>query len=201
MSLFRSKLLPLVCLAASIPAVQAVDKGGTKFSAPSIESLEAKQTVEGVTVAVKPYNNESDAKTAFGKVHPYEHGVLPVLVMIRNDSKRTIRLSNMKPEYISSSRDRIEATPAADVKYARAPRRPSMGPGPIPGIRLKGKNPLAAEEIEARAFAAQMLPPGEIAHGFIYFQTGYRRGSSFYLTGVQDASTGQDLFYFEIPME
>jgi hypothetical protein len=201
MSLFRSKLLPLLCLAASIPAVQAVDKDGAKFNAPSIDSMEARQTVEGITIAVKPYNNESDAKTAFGKVHPYEHGVLPVLMVIRNDSKRTIRLSSMKAEYVTSGRDRVEATPAAEVKYARAPRRPSMTPGPIPGIRLKGKNPLAAEEIEARAFAAQMLPPGEIAHGFFYFQTGFRRGSSFYLTGVQDASTGQNLFYFEIPME
>jgi hypothetical protein len=163
--------------------------------------MAGKQTVEGVTVAVQPYNDENDAKAAFGKVHPYEHGILPVLLVIRNDSKKTIRLSTMRPEYISPSRDRVEATPASDVKYARGPRRPSMNPGPIPGIRLKGKNPLAAEQIEARAFSAQMLPPGEIAHGFVYFQTGYRRGSSFYLTGIQDASTGQDLFYFDIPME
>lgn len=166
-----------------------------------MDSIDAKQTVSDVTVAVQPYRTDESAKKAFGKVNPYEYGILPVLVMIRNDSKKTIRLSTMKPEYISPTRDRIEATPAGDVKYARAPKRPNMNPGPIPGIRLKGKNPLAAEEIESRGFTAQMLPPGESAHGFIYFQTGYQRGASFYLTGVQDASTGQDLFYFDIPME
>lgn len=178
-----------------------MDKGGTKFTPPSVDSIDSKQTVSEVTVAVQPYRTETAAKSAFGKVNPYEHGILPVLVIIRNDSKKTIRLSNMRPEYITPGRDRIEPTPAAEVKYARAPRRPNMNPSPIPGIRLKGKNPLAAEEIEARGFTAQMLPPGEIAHGFIYFQTGYQRGARFYLTGVQDASTGQDLFYFDIPME
>jgi hypothetical protein len=201
MNLFRSKLLPLVCLAASISAAWAVDKAGARFTPPSIESVESKQTNDLVTVAVKPYNNETDAKAAFGKVNPYEHGVLPVLVIVRNDSKKSIRLSSMKAEYISPSRDRIEATPASEVKYAKAPKRPSMNPGPIPGIKFSKKNPLAAEEIEGRAFSAQMLPPGEMAYGFVYFQTGFRRGSSFYLTGVQDASTGQDLFYFDIPMQ
>jgi hypothetical protein len=201
MNLFRSKFLPLVCLAASIPAALAVDKGGTKFTPPPVDSIESKQTNDSVTIAVKPYNNETDAKAAFGRVNPYEYGILPVLVIIRNDSKKSIRLSTMRPEYISPSRDRIEATPASEVKYARGPKRPSMNPGPIPGIKLKGKNPLAAEEIEGRAFSAQMLPPGEMAYGFIYFHTGFRRGASFYLTGLQDASTGQDLFYFDIPMQ
>jgi hypothetical protein len=201
MNLFRSKLLPIVCLAASISAAWAVDKGGAKFTPPPIESIESKQTNDSVTVAVKPYNNETDAKTAFGKVNPYEHGILPVLVIVQNNSKKSIRLSGMKPEYISPNRDRIEATPASEVKYTKAPKRPSMNPGPIPGIKFSKKNPLTAEEIEGRAFSAQMLPPGEVAHGFVYFQTGFRRGSSFYLTGVEDASTGQDLFYFDIPMQ
>jgi hypothetical protein len=46
-----------------------------------------------------------------------------------------------------------------------------------------------------------MLPPGESANGFFYFRTGHRNGSSFYLTGLEDAATGQDLFFFEIPID
>jgi len=53
------------------------------------------------------------------------------------------------------------------------PQRPNMIPGPGSKIKvLKGKkNPLDAWEIEGRAFAAQMLPPGQTASGFFYFQT------------------------------
>ena len=201
MSLFRNNLLPLMCLAASIPAAWAVDKEGARFAPPAIDSIPTKQTVEGVTIAAQAYNSESQAKTAFGKVHPYEHGILPVLVIIRNDSKKTIRLAGMQPEYVTPSRDKIAPTPASEVKYTKSPQRPNMSPGPIPGIRFGKKNPLADESIEIRGFTAKMLPPGESAHGFLYFQTGHRRGSNLYLTGLQDAATGQDLFYFDIPLE
>lgn len=202
MNAFRSKLLAIAGLAVSIPALQGVDKDNKgRFTPPSIESLQTKQTVEGVTIAAQPFNTESLARTAFGKVHPYEHGILPVLILIRNDSKKTIRVSEMKPEYIDGGRERIEPTPASEVKYMRGPRRPNMNPSPIPGIRLNRKNPLEAEEIELRAFSAKMLPPGESAHGFLYFQTGHRSGSRFYVTGLQDAGSGQELFYFDIPLD
>jgi hypothetical protein len=194
-----NKLL-IAGLVASIAAL-AVDRGGAKFTPPALDAMPNKQTIEGVTIGVKAYNHESEAKTAFGKVHPYEHGILPVLVVMRNDSKKTIRLADMLAQYVRGGRDKIEAVPASDVKYTQAPRRPNMNPGPIPGIRFGKKNPLAAEEIEIRAFTAKMLPPGESAHGFFYFQTGHRNGSTFYVTGLKDASSGQELFFFEIPID
>lgn len=201
MSLFRVNPLPLLFLAASIPAAWAIDKEGGKFSPPAIDSIPTKQTVESVTIAAQAYNSETLAKQAFGKVHPYEHGILPVLIVVRNDSKKTIRLGDMRAEYVTPNGGRVAPTPASEVKYTKAPQRPNMNPGPIPGIRFGKKNPLADESIEIRGFTAKMLPPGESAHGFLYFQTGHRRGSSLYLTGLQDASTGQDLFYFDIPLE
>jgi hypothetical protein len=197
---FRNKLLLLLGFVASISVASAVDKDD-KFTPPDLDNVSTKQTTDGVTIGAAPYNTEALARTAFGKLNPYEHGILPVLVMIRNDSKDAIRLSEMKVEYIDRSRERADAIPANEVKYTRAPKRPSYGPGPIPGIRLKGKNPLAAEVIEVRGFAAKMLPPGESAYGFFYFQSGYRDGSRLYLTGLQNASTGKDLFYFDIPLD
>jgi hypothetical protein len=62
------------------------------------------------------------------------------------------------------------------------------------------KNPLDTWEIEGRAFAAQVLPPGQSASGFFYFQTGYQKGSSLYLSGMSEAESGQELLYFEIPI-
>jgi len=194
--------MPILALAASIPAVSAVDKDNGRFTPPAIASVETKQTSDGLTIAAVPYHTESLASQAFGKLNPYQYGILPVLVIMRNDSKETLRLEHMRVEYIDTSRERIESTPSGEVKYARAPKRPNMSPGPIPGIRLGGKkNPLAASEIEERAFSAKMLPPGESAYGFIYFQTGHRSGSHVYITGIEQASTGKDLFYFDVPLD
>ena len=46
-----------------------------------------------------------------------------------------------------------------------------------------------------------MLPAGQTASGFFYFQTGLQRGATLYLSGLAEAGTGQELFYYEIPLE
>jgi hypothetical protein len=191
----------LLILVASISVASALDKDKGKFTPPPVEEVKSKQSGSGITIAAVPYTTDSQASTAFGKVNPYEHGVLPVLVIIRNDGKSAVSLAKMRVEYIERDRTRIEATPASEVAYTRSPERPSFNPGPIPGIRLKKKNPLAAEQIEIRAFAAKMLPPGESAHGFFYFQTGHRSGANLYVTGLEDAGTGKELLFFDISLE
>jgi len=76
-----------------------------------------------------------------------------------------------------------------------------MGAGPRSPIPIKKKNPLAAPEIEGRALAAQMVAPGLAAGGFLYFQTQLQNGATIYLSGLTEARSGKELFYFEIPVE
>ena len=42
---------------------------------------------------------------------------------------------------------------------------------------------------------------GQSANGFFYFQTAHRQGARLYLTGIREAATGKELFYFEIPLD
>jgi len=202
----RRKKLPLLLrwliliLVASISVVMAVDKDKAKFAPGPASSFASKQTNEGVTIAAEAYETEDMAKAPFGKLNPYAHGVLPVLVVIQNDSKETVSLEKMKVEYETTDRERIGATAARDVQYLNPVKRPNLNGTPLPGLGGRHKNPLASPEIEARAFAARMLPPGESAYGFLYFQTGHRSGAKLYLTGLKQAGSGKDLFYFEIPL-
>jgi hypothetical protein len=46
-----------------------------------------------------------------------------------------------------------------------------------------------------------MIPAGQSASGFFYFQTGFQRGSRIYITGLTEADTGKEVLYFEVPME
>ncbi|MDX2152393.1 MAG: hypothetical protein SFV54_16765 [Bryobacteraceae bacterium] len=189
----------LILTFAALSVLGAGDKDKTPFKAAPASSYEYKLAVDGLLVAVQPFDNDELVKSAFGKLNPNQYSVLPVLVVMQNDSKKPLRLDNIKVELVLPNRDRVEATPASDVRYARAPKRPNMG-NPLPFPRRVGKNPLDKPEIEERAFAAKVILPGESASGFFYFQTGYRGGSTFYLTGVKDAQSGQELFYFEIPL-
>jgi hypothetical protein len=160
------------------------------------------QTTSGLTLGAQAYDTEAMTKPAFGKLNPNRYGVLPVLLMIRNNTQKTVNVTGLRATYVDLDRNKIEATPAGEVKYANAPDRPRLDPGPIPPMtkpRVK-KNPLAATEIDERGFAARMLPPGESAYGFLYFQTSHRSGAKLFIDGLTDAATGQEFFYFELPL-
>ena len=156
------------------------------------------QTNDGVTVVAVPFETDDQARPAFGKENPYKHGVLPILVIVENKGKGAIRLENMRVELLLPERERIEPTPAPDVPYLTAPRRPGVQK-PLPPLR-KHKNPLGIDEIQLRAFSAKMLPAGDSAHGFFYFQSGLRDESRLYLTGITEAASGKEMLFFEVPV-
>src|SRR5579864_8492286 len=139
--------LAVVMLAAM---AYADKKGDPKFSPGPALSYPAKQTNENVTVAAVAYDSDELAHTAFGKLNPYQYGVLPVLVIIQNDTGEALRLDAIVAEFVDAAGRHAEATPAADVPYAGpGPSRPK-GPSGIhipPGM-IKHKNPLSAWEIE-----------------------------------------------------
>ena len=174
-------------------------KSDGKFSPGPVSSYSAKQTNDNVTVAVSAYDTEELAHTAFGKLDPNQYGVLPVLVIIQNDTDQALKLDHLQVEYTSFDRQHVEATPPAEVQTLGGGRRPSL-PNGTP-IHIKHKSPLNTAEIESRGFAAPILPPHESANGFFYFQTEHRPGARFYLTGIKVASTGKEVFYFDIPLD
>ena len=190
-----------LALVLSITAAWAADKE-TPFKAQPAASYPAHQSVGKITVAADPYASGDKLKTAFGKLDPNDHGVLPVLLVIQNDTDQTIRLTGLKVEYVGPNRERVEATPPRDVRYLRPPQRPNMIPGPTGNVKVlkTKKNPLDAWEIEGRAFAAQMLPAGNSASGFFYFQTPLQPKATIYLSGMSEAGTGKEILYFEVPL-
>lgn len=154
-----------------------------------------------MTIAAVPFDNDEQVKEIFSKAELNRLGVLPVLVVIQNDTGKAIRLDNMTVELIGPDRQKIEATPADDVRFIGGGKRPKDKklPYPIPGG--KKKSPLMVWEITGRAFSAKMLPAGDTANGFFYFQSVLKPQSLIYLTGIREAGTGRELLYFEIPVE
>src|ERR1051326_2022071 len=168
----------------SIAAAFAADKQPPFRPAPA-SSYPNHQTNQQITVGVDAYASGDKLKAAFGKLDPNEHGILPVLVVIQNDSGKALRLDRLRAGYSGAGGNKVDATPPQEVRYLRGPDRPKMIPGPTGQIKIgKGKkNPLDAWEIEGRAFSAKMLAPGQTASGFFYFQTTLQPGSSILLNG------------------
>jgi hypothetical protein len=182
----------------------AADKTEARFEPGKASQYKSAQTLDKITIAAVPYLTDEQTKPALGKNNPNKYGVLPVLVVFENNTGKALRL-NLRAEYIAPDRRHVESISADDVQHlngaTKAPRMPGNNPLPIPlPVRAK-KGPLNTWEIEGRAFVAKLLPPGESAYGFFYFYTEYEPGSKIYLTGVQDAATGQDYFYYEVPLD
>jgi len=178
----------------------AADNKG--FKPGEISTFKYQQTNSGITVAVDPYVSGDKMKDAFGKLDPYQYGILPVLMVIQNDTDKTIRLEHLKVEY-GAGRNHVMSTPAAEVRYVKGVERPGMVPSPVGGVKIAKpkKNPLDAWEIEGRAFSAAMLPPGQKAFGFFYFRSDLQPGATFQLSGLTEAGSGKELFFFEVPMQ
>ena len=183
-------------------AAFADKKSDSKFVPGPASSYSNKQTNDKVTIAVTAYDTEELAHTAFGKLNPNEYGVLPVLVIIQNDTDQALKLDHLEVDYTGFDGRHVEATPAEDIQVLGGSPRPKLPSGsPIPLPHKKYKNPLNTVEIEGRAFSVKILPAHDSANGFFYFQLEHRPGAKFFLTGIKQAATGQEITFFEIPID
>ncbi len=199
----RLALVLSIAAALGMNKAAAADKDQPKFVIAPAASYAAHQTSEQVTIAAAVVETDEQARAPFGKLNPYKYGILPVLIVIQNDSNETLRLDTLKVDYVAPGGEHVESTAAGDIRYLHGARRPNPVNGPMPtgAPRIsRHKNPLDAWEIEGRAFSAKMIPPGQSAGGFFYFQTGHRSAASAYINGIKQARAGKELFYFEIPL-
>lgn len=192
-------LLGVVCMADKVPPLVRPQPAAT---------YAAKDGHDDVIIAAVPYDTEEKSKAVFGKYDPLKAGVLPVYLVISNNSKDVLRLEKWTVEFIASDRQRAEPTPAGTVSLMlrgkKAPRSLDPPRGPFPRLPERYNTGDEAALI-SREFALKMVPPGDTVGGFLFFDTGRRthvvRGARLYLTNMSWGRTGKELFYFEIRLE
>ncbi|HET7209098.1 MAG TPA: hypothetical protein VFI95_21150 [Terriglobales bacterium] len=160
---------------------------------------------EGVAVAADPYDMPDKAQIF--SVDYRAEGLLPIFVVITNDGDQPVSLTNMKAQLVTADRTKITASTPDDIH--RRLSHPSASttnyPFPFPRKKVKGAiNPKALEELQSAGFDAKAVEPHSTQSGFMFFDVAGistpLAGAHFYVTGVQN-SKGDELMYFEIPME
>jgi hypothetical protein len=165
--------------------------------------------MEKVVVAVDPYDVEG--KASIFSVNYHDNGYLPILFVITNDGDQPVSLVGMKAQL--NTKDRSKLLPSTTDEVVRRLSRPSRNDGanrmplpiPLPKKEVKGGvSRKTWDEIEQAQFGARAVEPHSTARGFLFFDiadiSNPLAGASFYLMGVRDAK-GNELMYFEIPME
>ncbi len=192
----------LLILPAWLGLCMAAEKDVAPFRPKPAAEYPNSTRQEGLRIAAEPFTYDDQTKAAFGKLNPTKYGVLPILLLMQNDGKAVIKLETVKVEYVDAQKNHLTSISAQELPFLKAPERPTVKASPIPPIfQRKKKNELTAIELDQRSWGAKMLPPGESANGFFYFQAVHEAGASLYITGIRNAATGQELFYFEIPLE
>jgi len=187
----------------SIATAAAADKDKPRFNPGPASSYASHETLYKINIAVVPYLTDAETATAFGKLNPNKYGVLPVLVILENETGKALRL-DLKAEFVTADNKHVNALSPDDVQHlggvTKPPKIGANTPLPLPFPTRVKQGPLNVWEIEGRAFSAQVLPTGQSAFGFFYFQTEIQNQATLYLTGMTEADTGKELLYFEIPL-
>jgi hypothetical protein len=199
----RSGLLVLSAIVV-VPLVWAAKE----FSMPKVQPALAypahdHHRSENVTVGLDPYDSAEKAKIFV--VNYRDHGLLPVLLVITNDSDQPIQLSDIKAQFVTADRDKLSPATSDDLRRRITHIRPSGSGVPLPLPKTKGGvSSKEISEIESALFQARAVEPRASQAGFLFFDvsdiSNPLAGANFYLTGVRDSS-GNELMYFEIPLD
>jgi hypothetical protein len=191
-------LLPQPSLAVdhTPPAVQPA----TDFAAFEIHADEK------LAIAAEPYDTRE--KMALFRVDYISHGVMPIRLIVTNNSDRPISLRDARILFVTSTGDRIQAAEPEDVERLMT-RKEREGakipmPGPIPAIKLKPKasDKEIEQDFDTFEFQALVVEPHTTRAGFLFYDvsglTRPLRDALLNLHTIKDAD-GKELFYFEIP--
>lgn len=166
------------------------------------------QPNEHLTIAADPYDM-ADKAAIFG-VDYRSAGFLPVLLIISNDGDQPISLATLKVDLITVNKEKLAAAqPDQIFRRIASTRRPDQSSGiplpiPIPRKSKAAVSSEAREEIHAAQFKVLAVEPKMTRSGFFFFDfegiSNPLAGARLYITGLRNAE-GQEILYFEIPME
>jgi hypothetical protein len=144
-------------------------------------TLPARETHQGVTIAVRPLVTEAAYKAQFSGRTPYEAGILALEVFFRNDNDKpvrltleTIRLLVDRPGQTPQRIDALTAEEVADRVMLKTPsdvRAPRL---PIPGRRVPSSNrdrnwQEFAARMQAASIPSDIVGPKATVRGFLFF--------------------------------
>ena len=205
----KIRRIPVWVVVVGVLAAVGGDKTFSPPPAANAKTYPAHETHEdeGVTIAIDPY--DTPEKAAVFKLKYGGLGLLPVRLIISNESSKTLMLQDLKVEYITAHRDKLQ--PATKDDLYRRISRPEKAAGrpkinlPIPGPR---KQPAAisrdaAQEIDSAMFLPVPVTPSSTNSGFLFFDvldiSNPEAGAHIYISGIKEAT--KEIFYFDIPLD
>ena len=201
------RAIPLFLLWLALPAA------GSDHTPPPVQPATAFAAVEvhddeKVAIAVEPYDTRE--KAAIFRVDYLSHGVMPVRIIVTNNSNRPISLRDARIHFYTAAGDKIPAAEPEDVERLMT-RKERLGskiplPAPLPSIKVKPKagDKDIEQDFDTFEYQALVVEPNSTRAGFLFYEVSGLahplQGASLHLRMLRNAD-GKELYYFEIPFD
>jgi hypothetical protein len=202
-----SQKLPLIVVLLAIPALASSHTPPPVQPATTFAAVEV-HADEQVAIAAEPYDTRE--KEAIFRVDYVSHGVMPVRLIVTNNSDRPISLRDARILFLTAAGEKIQAAEPADVmrlltdKERKATKIPM--PGPIPAIKFKPKasDQDIEQDFDTFEYGALVVEPHTTRAGFLFYDVSQLdhplQGAKLHLHKLRNAE-GTELYYFEIPFD
>jgi hypothetical protein len=166
-----------------------------------LESYPARIAIEGVTIAVDPYETDEKSFSAFDIKNLNSRGYFPLHVIIHNASQSFLKLGIRNVTLVTKSGQQLYTTPATvlvdDVVKS----------GLVQKSKGKDKtqtSPLA--DFTGKELTNQTVDPGSTSDGFLFFFTDQPKknlfsGSTLLIPKLEEEGTRKILGPFSIPLD
>ncbi len=159
---------------------------------------------ESVVIAIDPYDTPD--KTVIFKIKYRAIDFLPIRLIVSNDGAKPLMLDDLKVEYVTGHRDKLEPATKEDIFRRIAHPEKAKPPSrvPIPGPRKQPStiNRDALQEVESAQFVPVPVTPQSTYSGFLFFDVRDidhpEAGAHLYISGIRAGT--KELFYFDIPL-
>jgi hypothetical protein len=161
---------------------------------------------EHVTIAADPCDDPKQC--SFFRLPYIQHGLLPVRVVITNDSDHALSLDDARMQFISASNDKLPAATEDDINRRLFTIKAAQGTK-IPIIPITIHHPVdkkIVQDDEDFGFKSTRVQPHSTLAGYLFYDIKglddpALKNAELYVKMVHTVDNTQELFAFSIPFE
>ena len=206
--LFRTASLVLLCAATTDYAAAGGRKAPPPRPASQYDTFDA-HAKEQVTIAADPCDDARDC--SFFRLPYVQHGLIPIRVIITNDSDHELSLDDARLQFISANKDVIPADTDDDlnrrlftVKSVAGTKIPMPAPIPTITIHHPAVDKKILEDENDFGFTTTVVNAHSTLAGYLFYDVKNLddpalKDAEFYVKMVHTLHGKENLFSFTIP--
>ena len=199
--------ISILWIALLVASLSAADYRIKTVDVLPIETYPARITLEGVTVAVDPYDTNEKSFTAFDVKKMNTQGYFPLHVIIKNETRSFLKIRTLNVVLLTSSGQQLYSTPSTvvvdDVIGSGLTSRIPIVGSEDSSTSTRPGSPLS--DFNGKELTNRFLDPGTVSSGFLFFftqdpKTNPFAGSTLYIPKLEEEGTNKSLGPFFIPL-